>query len=104
MNTHYTEFTDMQFFMNEKTCLLNEHIYDELCVKILFCHDEILHFKDQNLGQILHVDKTCFLRPGHKYLSYVTKICFQKWPKFFVNKLFVNYPLYGTLFTDIHNY
>ena len=40
-------------------------IYDELCVKILFCHDEILHFKDRNLGQILRVDKTCFLRPGH---------------------------------------
>ena len=42
-------------------------IYGELCVKILFCHDEILHFKDRNLGQILHVDKTCFLRPGHIY-------------------------------------
>ena len=41
-------------------------IYDELCVKILFCQDEILHFKDRNLGQILRVDKTCFLRPGHK--------------------------------------
>ena len=40
-------------------------IYDELSVKILFCHDEILYFKDQNLGQILRVDKTCFLRPGH---------------------------------------
>ena len=42
-------------------------IYDERCVKILFCHDEILHFKDPNLGQILRVDKTCFLRPGHIY-------------------------------------
>ena len=42
-------------------------IYDELHVKILFCHDEILHFKDRNVGQILHVDKTCFLRPGHIY-------------------------------------
>ena len=42
-------------------------IYAEICVKMLYCQDEILHFKDQNLGQILHVDKTCFLRPGHKY-------------------------------------
>ena len=42
-------------------------IYDELCLKILFCSDEILHFKDRNLGQILRVDKTCFLRPGHIY-------------------------------------
>ena len=25
-----------------------------------------MHFKNQNLGQILRVDKTCFLRPGHK--------------------------------------
>ena len=50
-------------------------IYDELCVKILFCHDEILHFKDRNLGQILHVNKTCFLRPGHKYNN---NDCFNK--------------------------
>ena len=25
----------------------------------------LLHFKDQNLGQILRVDNTYFLRPGH---------------------------------------
>ena len=37
-------------------------IYDEDCVRMLCSQDEILHFKDQNLGQILRVDKTCFLR------------------------------------------
>ena len=42
-------------------------LYQEICVKMLYCYDEILHFKDQNLGQILRVDKTCFLRPGHIY-------------------------------------
>ena len=40
-------------------------MYDEICVKMLCSQDEIWHFKDRNLGQILHVDKTCFLRPGH---------------------------------------
>ena len=29
------------------------------------CQNDILHFKDRNLVQILHVDKTCFLRPSH---------------------------------------
>ena len=47
--------------------LRNLCIYDEICAEMLCCHDEILHLKDRNLGQILHVDKTCFLRPGHIY-------------------------------------
>ena len=42
-------------------------LYQEMCVKMLCCQDEILHFKNQHLGQILRVDKTCFLRPGHIY-------------------------------------
>ena len=40
-------------------------IYDEICVEMLCCYDEILHLKNQNLGQISHVDKSCFLRHGH---------------------------------------
>ena len=27
-------------------------LYKEICVKMLCCQDEILHFKDQNLDQI----------------------------------------------------
>ena len=46
---------------------------------VLKCYqDEILHFKDQNLGQNLHVDKTCFLRPGHIRIvthTYVAASC-----------------------------
>ena len=40
-------------------------IYDKICVKIPCPRNELLRLKDQNLDQILHVDKTCFLRPGH---------------------------------------
>ena len=40
-------------------------IYDEISVGILCNKNELLNLKDQNLGQILSVDKTCFLRPGH---------------------------------------
>ena len=42
-------------------------IYDEICVGIVYNKNELLNLKDRNLGQILSVDKTCFLRPGHKY-------------------------------------
>ena len=40
-----------------------------MCVnlKMLCCQVEILHLKDCKLHQILCVDKTCFLRPGHLY-------------------------------------
>ena len=40
---------------------------------MLCCQVEILHLKDQNLGQILHVDKTCFLRPGHIFTCSTTQ-------------------------------
>ena len=42
-------------------------IYDEICVGILCNKNELQNLKDRNLGQILSVDKTCFLRPGHIY-------------------------------------
>ena len=46
-------------------CLRILCIYDEICIKMLRCQDEILHFNDQKLCKILRVDKTCFLRPSH---------------------------------------
>ena len=47
-------------------------IHDEFCVKILFCHDEILHFKDRNLGQILHIYES----PCSSYVaSYSSLLC-----------------------------
>ena len=42
-------------------------MYGEICVRILCNQNELLNLKDQNLGQILSVDKTYFLRPGHIY-------------------------------------
>ena len=38
---------------------------DETFVTMLIKTKDLLHFKVFKLGQILHVDKTCFLRPGH---------------------------------------
>ena len=40
---------------------------DEKFVTMLIKTKELLHFKVFKLGQILHVDKICFLRPGHIY-------------------------------------
>ena len=36
--------------------------YDITCAKLLLGKTVM---EEQKLGQILHVDKTCFLRPGH---------------------------------------
>ena len=47
--------------------LRNVYIYGEIRVRILCNYNELLNLKDRNLGQILSVDKTCFLRPGHIY-------------------------------------
>ena len=33
----------------------------------MFRIEVIYNFKNSKFAQILHVDKTCFLRPGHKY-------------------------------------
>ena len=46
------------------------YIYGEIRVRILCNYNELLNLKDRNLGQILSVDKTCFLRPGHIYCTY----------------------------------
>ena len=42
-------------------------MYGEICVRILYNQNELLNLKDQNLDQILSVDKICFLRLGHIY-------------------------------------
>ena len=34
---------------------------------LLVINNKLLHFKLSKSGQILHVDKTCFPRPGHIY-------------------------------------
>ena len=33
-----------------------------------------LYFKNSKFGQILHLDKTCFLRPGHIYFSFLLAV------------------------------
>ena len=40
--------------------------YDEGFVTILIKDLKLLHYQVPKLGQVLHVDKTGFLRPGNK--------------------------------------
>ena len=40
-------------------------MHDKNCVIIRSTIKKLLQFEHSKLGQILHVDKTCFLRPGH---------------------------------------
>ena len=46
---------------------------DDIVVAILVKDKKLLHFEVSQLGQILRVDKTGFLRPGYK-LVYLTHI------------------------------
>ena len=45
--------------------LIDLSIYDEILDTIQITDKKLLHFKLSKSGQILHVDKTCFPRPGH---------------------------------------
>ena len=42
-------------------------IYDDTLHTILITDKKLIHFKLSKSGQILHVDKTGFARPSHKY-------------------------------------
>ena len=50
--------------------LMDFCIHDNILNMIHITNKKLLHFKLSKSGQILRVDKTCFPRPGHKYLSY----------------------------------
>ena len=64
---------------------------------MLKCYDEILHLKYRNLGQILHVDKTCFLWPGHIYEMYRVE-------KFLKNVRFAKFVPHGLVqFVTLNN-
>ena len=45
--------------------LMDLCIYDDILDAIRIADKKLLHFKFSKSGQILHVDKTCFPRPGH---------------------------------------
>ena len=42
--------------------------YDKIYINILCLELKLFNFKNSKFAQILHVDKTCFLRPGHIYV------------------------------------
>ena len=46
-------------------CLMDLCIHDDSLDAIRIADKKLLHFKLSKSGQILHVDKTCFPRPGH---------------------------------------
>ena len=45
--------------------LMDFCIYDDILDMIQITDKKLLHFKLSKSGKILHVDKTCFPRPGH---------------------------------------
>ena len=47
--------------------LIDFCIYDDILDTIQIKDKKLLHVKISKLGQVLHVDKTCFPRPGHIY-------------------------------------
>ena len=60
-----------------------------MCINILCLEEKLFNFKNLKFAQILHVDKTCFLRPGHisqsinsyvaSFILYVYIHIAQKW-------------------------
>ena len=46
---------------------------DKIYINILCLEQKLFNFKNSKFAQILHVDKTCFLRPGHIYTYVHTK-------------------------------
>ena len=56
--------------LNFNEILMDFCIYDDILDTIQITDKKLLHFKCSKLGQILHVDKTCFPRPGHIYMVY----------------------------------
>ena len=63
----YLSFYTLYFFnsVNFNKQLRNFCTYDEICINLLSSQQELSSFKYSKFGQILRVDKTCFLRPGH---------------------------------------
>ena len=49
--------------------LMDFCIYDNILGTVQIIDKKLVNFKLSKSGQILHVDKTCFLRPGHIYMS-----------------------------------
>ena len=48
--------------------LMDFCIHDEILDTLLVTNKKVLHFKLSKSGQISHVDKTCFPRPGHIFI------------------------------------
>ena len=62
----YLSFNTLYFnSVNFNKQLRNCCTYDEICINILSSQQELSSYKYSKFGQILRVDKTCFLRPGH---------------------------------------
>ena len=55
--------------------LMDFCIYDNILNTIWITDKKLLHFKLSKSGQILHVDKTCFPRPGHIYSQHIDLVC-----------------------------
>ena len=75
----YAKYTCLYYGMYLLFCMCYPHsvnfteflmdycIYDDILNMIQTTDKKLLPFKLSKSGQILHVDKTCFPRPGHIY-------------------------------------
>ena len=75
----YTKYTCLYYGMYLLFCicypksisfiefLMDFCIYDDILDTIWIANKKLLHFKLSKSGQILHLDKTYFPRPGHIY-------------------------------------
>ena len=73
----YTKYTCLYYGMYLLFCicyprsvnfiefLIDFSIYEDILDMLQIIDKKLLHFKLSKSGQILHVDKTCFPRPGH---------------------------------------
>ena len=73
----YTKYTCLYYCMYLLFCmcypksvnfivyLMDFCMYDDILDMIQITNKKLLHFKFLKSGQSLHVDKTCFPRPGH---------------------------------------
>ena len=62
-------FCSVRAIQNQLTLLncswIFAYIYDDILDMIQITDKKLLYVKLSKLDQILHVDKTCFPRPGH---------------------------------------
>ena len=71
-HSYYGAYLLLQYTLHLNSVNFNEQLRifctcDKMYINILCLELKLFNFKNSKFAQILHVDKTCFLRPGHKF-------------------------------------